>query len=221
MDVKNVKIQLLNLDDIHPYDNNIKVHDDAQIKKIAKSITEFGFDQPIVVDKNHVIIKGHGRRLASIYLGLEKVPVLVRDDLTDEQVKAARLADNRVALGDIDVEGLHRELEQLNFDLKGIFDDKELEFLNAKDLSEMNLDAIVFDLDDAVAEQAGETLRHIEEADVRKTRIDKALGFKEIQGKDERIVSRFMAKAEAETELLGADAFVKFVEKIVKEGAEV
>ncbi|AVI39345.1 phage tail family protein (plasmid) [Acinetobacter baumannii] len=81
------------VDDVKPYELNAKIHSEEQVAKIAESIARFGWDQPIVVDKNGVIIKGHGRRLAAIKLGLIEVPVLVRDDLNEEQVKAARLAD--------------------------------------------------------------------------------------------------------------------------------
>lgn len=88
-----LKIQMWIVDDVKPYELNAKIHSEEQVAKIAESIARFGWDRPIVVDKNGVIIKGHGRRLAAIKLGLIEVPVLVRDDLNEEQVKAARLAD--------------------------------------------------------------------------------------------------------------------------------
>lgn len=212
--MKPINIQMRDIESITPYELNAKIHDEKQVERIAKSIAEFGWDQPIVLDRHGVIIKGHGRRLAAIKLGLIQVPVLVRDDLNDEQVRAARLADNRVALGDIDSDLLQQELASLDFDLDGIFDKKELEFMTA-DLSEMNLDSIVFDLDAAVEEQAEETLQKIAEADIRSVRIDKALGFKEIQGKDERTIARFMAIAEGETGEEGAEAFVGYIKQIL------
>ena len=138
-----LKIQMWIIDDVKPYELNAKIHSEEQVAKIAESIARFGWDQPIVVDKNGVIIKGHGRRLAAIKLGLIEVPVLVRDDLNEEQVKAARLADNRVAIGDIDADLLKLELQSINIEfLEEIFDSKELEFMQA-DLSEMNVDVIV------------------------------------------------------------------------------
>jgi ParB-like chromosome segregation protein Spo0J len=76
-----------------PYSNNAKTHPVEQVDKIAASIASFGFDQPIVVDGDGVIIKGHGRREASLRLGLDNVPVLVRTDLSVAEIKAARLAD--------------------------------------------------------------------------------------------------------------------------------
>ena len=203
------KIELIDLEKLVPYELNSKIHDDAQVKKIAESIKQFGWDQPIVVDKDMVIIKGHGRSLAAKLLGVKQVPVLVRDDLTPDQVRAARLADNRVAVGGIDTELLKQELAALDYDLGDIFDAKELSFLEA-DLSEMNIDAFVPDLNEAVAAQSGESTRKLEEADQRPVKIEQALGFKTIQGKDEQVVAFFMAIIESETGLTGAEAFVKF-----------
>lgn len=151
-------IQQWNVDEVKPYELNAKIHDKAQVERIAQSIKEFGWDQPIVVDKEGVIIKGHGRREAALLLGLKVVPVLVRSDLDEHQVRAARLADNRVAIGDIDTDLLQKELQTLNFDLEGIFDKKELNFVVA-DLSGMNVDSIVLDLDSEIAKQTEETIK--------------------------------------------------------------
>ena len=81
------------LAEITPYAQNPRKNDEA-VDKVAASIQEFGFKQPIVVDKDGIIIVGHTRYKAAQKLGLETVPVLVADDLTDEQAKAYRLADN-------------------------------------------------------------------------------------------------------------------------------
>lgn len=113
-------IEWRSVDSIIPYINNTKQHSDEQVAKIAGSIAEFGFDQPIVVDGNHVLIKGHGRLLAARKLGLTQVPVLVRTDLTPTQVKAARIADNKVAESEWDQNLLKLELIELkasDFDL--------------------------------------------------------------------------------------------------------
>lgn len=90
MEVKDLKMS-----DIRPYENNPRFNDDA-VEAVANSIQEFGFKQPIVVDSEGVIIVGHTRYKAAQELGLETVPVLVADDLTEDQVKAYRLADNKV-----------------------------------------------------------------------------------------------------------------------------
>lgn len=90
MEIKNIK-----LDKLIPYEKNPRINDKA-VKYVAESIKEFGFKVPIVIDKNNVIVAGHTRHKASIELGLKEVPCIVADDLTEEQVKAFRLADNKV-----------------------------------------------------------------------------------------------------------------------------
>ena len=85
----------IKLDDLKPYDNNPRNNEEA-IEPVANSIKTFGFKVPIVVDKNNIIIAGHTRYKAAKKLGLNKVPCVVADDLMDEQVKAFRLADNKV-----------------------------------------------------------------------------------------------------------------------------
>lgn len=200
-----------------PYENNAKIHDQKQVEKIAKSIAEFGWrGNPIVVDGKGVIIAGHGRRLAALKLGLAEVPVIVADDLTEDQIKALRLADNRVALSDYDSDLLQSELADIDFDLEGIFDKKELDFLVAADLGEMKEEAFVVDLDAEVSAQSAETVEKIKETDDKPVKIEKALGFKVIQGKDERWVARFMAQVEAETGKTGAEAFVEFVRNLMQ-----
>lgn len=204
-----MKIEQWAVERLVPYELNSKTHDPAQVEKIANAINATGWDQPIVVDKDGVIIKGHGRRLAAIRLGLKSVPVLVRSDLTPDQVRAARLADNRVAISGIDSELLKKELASLNYDLEGIFDAKELQFLEV-DLGTINLDAFVPDIAVAVDNQAIESARQVKEVDERQVKLDKVFGFKTITGSDERHVARFIALMESETGLTGAEALVQF-----------
>lgn len=203
-------IAVWDIDRVTPYDLNAKTHDEAQVKKIAKSIETFGWTQPIVVDRNGVIIAGHGRRLAAISLDMTKVPVWVRDDLDDNAVRALRLADNRVAISNLDTDILQKEMASLEFDLDGFFDKKELDFMVA-DLGELNMDAFVTDLDAAIAEQAEETTASITAAADKPVAIAKALGFKSVKGSDERAIAMFMAQIEAESGKTGADAFMEFI----------
>lgn len=112
------------------YEKNAKKHPKSQIDKIMKSIKAFGFRNPILIDEKKTIIAGHGRVMAAKRLKHKDVLCIYVDDLTPEQVKAYRLADNRTAESDWDMETLKYELEELNtvdFDitLTG-FDDKEL-----------------------------------------------------------------------------------------------
>jgi hypothetical protein len=199
---------------LKPYELNSKKHDDAQVKKIAESISKFGWLTAIVTDKDGVIIAGHGRRLAALSLGLTEVPVIVRDDLTPDEVRAARLADNRVAMGDIDTDLLKQELASLDFDLAGIFDKKELEFFSV-DLGEVNTDALVENVEKEAARMTSETATHLHELGSKLVKLDKALGFKTINGADERAVAHFMAVIEGRTGLTGASAFVAHVKETI------
>ena len=107
-----------NLNDIKPYEKNSRKNDNA-VKYVVNSIKKFGFKSPIVIDKNNVIVCGHTRYKASKKLGLEKVPCIVADDLTDEQIKAYRLADNKVSeLAEWDIDLLGEELDDIfNIDM--------------------------------------------------------------------------------------------------------
>lgn len=119
-----------------PYARNARVIPESAVGKVAASIKEFGFKQPIVVDAEGVIVAGHTRLLAAERLGLETVPVLVADDLTPAQVKAYRLADNRTgqeATWDMELLGIELEdLAGLDIDLSLTgFDTWELTNLTA------------------------------------------------------------------------------------------
>lgn len=108
------KIEMWPIEKVKPYPKNAKKH---KVKWIAKSIKEFDFDQPIVVDKKGIVIKGHGRLEAAKQLELTEVPVIVRKDLNKKQAAMARLADNRAAQGGgFDIEMLGEELETLKLD---------------------------------------------------------------------------------------------------------
>ena len=107
------RVELVSRDELIPYANNPKEHPDEQVKKIASSIKNYGWDQPIVVDGDGEIIKGHGRLQASEVLGLDEVPVIWRDDLTDAEAKAARIADNKTAESPWDNDILSTELNVL------------------------------------------------------------------------------------------------------------
>lgn len=111
------KIVLMKINEIIPYDNNPRLNDEA-VDAVANSIKTFGFRNPIIVDKNNVIIAGHTRLLASKKLGLERVPVIVVTDLNDDEIKALRLADNKTAeIAKWDMSKLGVELANINMDM--------------------------------------------------------------------------------------------------------
>ena len=100
------------IQNLKPYDKNAKKHPKKQVQQVANSIKEFGFNQPIVVDKNNVVIVGHGRLEAAKLLGLKDVPVLTVD-LTEDQAKAYRLADNKLNESDWDMQLVIDELKEI------------------------------------------------------------------------------------------------------------
>lgn len=109
--------------DLIPYKNNPRNNDNA-VNAVAASIKEFGFKVPIVIDTNNVIVAGHTRHKAALQLGLETVPCVIADDLTDKQIKAYRLADNKVG-----------ELATWN---------DELQFLELTELDALGVDMLKF-----------------------------------------------------------------------------
>ena len=111
MNIVNMKIK-----DIIPYEKNAKKHDKTQIANVAESIKQFGFAQPLVVDKDNVLIIGHCRLLAAKQLKLREVPVVRMDDLTEEQVKQLRLLDNKLNESAWDYELLADEIGELDFE---------------------------------------------------------------------------------------------------------
>ena len=92
-----MNIQEVEVEKIRPYERNAKTHTGRQVEQIANSIRQFGFRQPIVLDKNGVIIIGHGRYQAAMQLKMKTVPCVRAEDLTEEQVAALRLADTSEA----------------------------------------------------------------------------------------------------------------------------
>lgn len=112
MKIINVKIGLLK-----PYKLNAKNHPQTQIDGIAESIRRFGFTQPVVIDKKNEIIIGHGRVAAAKLVGLKEIPCIRREDLKDDEIRALRLIDNRIAETGWDQEMLKVEFQTLSYDL--------------------------------------------------------------------------------------------------------
>lgn len=109
-----MKIEAIKTDAVFSYSFNNRVHSQEQINRIAESIERFGFNQPLVIDENNVILVGHGRWEAAKKLGLGDVPVIIKKNLTDEQKRAYRIIDNKLQ-GDStwNWENLSSELEKL------------------------------------------------------------------------------------------------------------
>jgi ParB-like chromosome segregation protein Spo0J len=210
------------IDNLHPYENNAKIHTPEQVRAIAASLARFGMDQPIVVDGSGVIIKGHGRWLAAKSLGMTSVPVIVRTDMTRNEAAASRLADNRVAEGDTDTMKLQIEVKELadaDFDLDSLgFNDQELRMLT-EDLGAMD--------DDAIMHDAGEVETSVSSVDrdtatlaEKEVPLVKIFKSSKVPGQDAPLLSDFMNDVEAETGKEGVEALIAWV-KALREQQEV
>jgi ParB-like chromosome segregation protein Spo0J len=148
--------------DLIPYANNSRTHSEAQVAQIAGSIKEFGFRQPVLIDKENQIIAGHGRILAALKLGLEEVPTIDASDMSDIQRRMYVIADNKIALN----AGWDEELLMLEIeDLKGLGADVELLAFDPSELQKTEIDYSVLDdenLDDQIADLAGNTMKAIQ-----------------------------------------------------------
>ena len=111
MEIRNISVK-----DLIPYDRNTKKHDKTQINNVAESIKQYGFVQPIVIDKNNTVVIGHCRLLAVKQLKMKEVPCVCVEDLTEEQVKALRIVDNKSNESEWDFDILPDELADLNLD---------------------------------------------------------------------------------------------------------
>ena len=143
-----MNVVMKKVDEIIPYENNPRNNDDS-IKYVAESIKQFGFKVPIVIDRENVIIAGHTRLKAALELGMSEVPCIVADDLTPDQVKAFRLADNKVS--EFSTWDDDKLLEELG-DLDG-FDMDSLGFHNwLEDEEHPEVEDDNFDMDAALSE---------------------------------------------------------------------
>lgn len=130
-----MKVANRNLAELTPYAGNAKKHDSTQIANVAESIRQFGFVQPIVIDRNGVIVIGHCRALAAEKLGMKEVPCVCVDDLTPEQVNALRIVDNKSNESPWDFDILHDELAEIDlsgFDFDFGFSMDEEEYIEEK-----------------------------------------------------------------------------------------
>ena len=159
MDIKNIAVK-----DLIPYEKNTKKHDDVQINNVAESINQYGFVQPIVIDKNNVVVIGHCRLLAAKKLKMADVPCVCVEDLTEEQVKALRIVDNKSNESPWDFDFLADELSEINldafnFDFGVSFDDDDVETKEREEIAlNESISVVVECADDEEAETIFEKL---------------------------------------------------------------
>lgn len=198
-----LKPEVWNIEDIKPYENNPKKHPESHLKKLAASIKDQGLEQYPHVDRNGVLISGHGRLLAvSTILGWTKMPVYVRTDLTDQQVRRLRLASNRTASTEYDAEleriEMNLVLEEIGdeFDMEELanmtgFDVRDIE-LFTEDLGELRLPSGDFetmtDMSPGIEDDT------VEDEEEQKIALTKTLGFKAVSPSVARKLRELMAE---------------------------
>ena len=211
-------IQQWPIEKLIPYEKNAKIHDPKDVSDLKDSILKIGFRGFIRVDKNGVIIGGHKRRLAAMAAGLDFIPVIVDDHLSENDVKAARLADNRVHGARYDESIMQGEIVDLdadNFDFSGLgFEEREIDFFT-KDLVKINIDALIIDLDAEVEEQTARTDKKAAEVNDEKLMVSIAFGFGKVTIAQSRTIGQFMAQLKEETGGEGAEGLTSFFKSLL------
>lgn len=137
-----MEIKMIDISKLKPYEKNPR-HNDAGVDALAESIKQFGFKVPIVIDENMVIVAGHTRLKAALKLKLKQIPCVIADDLSENQIKAYRLADNKISeMSEWDYESLFDELDKLkvsdiNMETFG-FEDLDINWDHIDEISEKN-----------------------------------------------------------------------------------
>ena len=140
-----LKVEYIPIEDIKPYEKNAKIHTEEQIEQIKKSIKEFGMNDPIGIWRDNIIIEGHGRLMACKELGMEEVPVIRLDDLTDEQRRAYTLVHNQTTMNTgFNMVILDEELDNI---------DNDMSELGFPDSEEVNLDDFFTEAEESKKEE--------------------------------------------------------------------
>lgn len=142
--MNNLKIELIDINELKEYENNAKIHTDAQVADIILSITDYGFNDPIAVDKDNVIIEGHGRLMAAKKMGMKELPIIRLDHLTDTQKNEYILAHNKTTLNTgFDFDKLKLELDSITEDL----DEEELNNFTMSGFTSDEIESILDGID--------------------------------------------------------------------------
>ena len=161
---------------LKPYKKNAKKHPKEQVEKIANSIKEFGFTQPVIVDKDNCVVAGHGRILGAKKAGIKEVPTVALENLTEEQIKAYRLVDNKLNESEWDSVLLDEELQELKevmkmdlfgFDLGEKLEEEEKKYTMKTNIPQYEIKGDRPELNELVdTSKTNELLRRIKESNV-------------------------------------------------------
>lgn len=213
-----IPIQLMRIDIPIPYHLNSKIHDESNIKMLMASISTSRLNNPIIVDKDMVIIAGHGRLEAMKRLDKKFIEVRVFAHLTKQEANIARIADNKTVSVDYDSSTLRLELQEIDLsevDAAALgFEAMELEKIIVV-YDEIDKSAFTQDLNADVDSQSKEAEHDIKKADLKLVPVINGLGFKVVTIDATRKIARFVATLQEQYELEDpAEAFMQFVEEM-------
>ncbi len=210
-------VTLIDIDQLVPFEKNAKRHPPEQLAKLEASFRQFGWrNKPIEITPDNLIVNGHGRWATAKQMGLTQVPVVVLNHMTDDEVRAYRIADNKSAESDWDTVLLQEELFDLNELGIGLdfVDARDLEFATV-DLGEMNLGAVSTSIAQDVEQQANRTQDDMTRQEDAEVSLSRVLGFSKVNGYQRRQLTLLLAHAEAETGKTGAEALAEFARDFI------
>lgn len=215
----NMEYELREITEILPYQKNSKIHSEENIKILMASINESGLINAIKVDKNMVIIGGHGRLEACRRLGMRYIKTEILSHLDEDGVKIARISDNKTASLEYDAVMMLEELgdiKKLDLDPNALgFSEEEYQKLT-DDYNSMDLSALTQDLDADINEQQEQGEIDINEADQKTIPIIAALGFKDIPLEQSRNIAIFIGAIQDDYGDTPEGSFVKFISDFVE-----
>lgn len=226
---KRFEIVYLPVSSLKGYENNAKIHSPEQIEQLKASFGEFDFTVPVLVDGDNLLISGHGRIEAALAAGIEEVPVIVRDDLTDAQVRQLRLVENNVTSTKYDNGKLLDEMNAiigLDIELADIFKntgfDKEVAAMLDADSTFGDLDdaAFDFDMEDAIEGMESETADAAAEADAKPVPLRTVFGVSHVPKAQVKPLKAYLAHAETSTGLVGLEAIAALGEALLSNATE-
>lgn len=202
-------IEAIDVEKLVDSDNNHKEHSDESVAKLAKSMASLGQIQPVITDKDHVIIAGHGRRMAAVSLGWKKIKV-IRLPVDEMTARKMRIADNLVKNDNVNVDVLAKEIrelsEALEEDVEMILDevisnDREQDLtLNAISAhSARELDELTVSVTDDVSALAKEGEENVQKTDKEEVTLSAGLGFSKFRIEDIRTVKHWIALMKSKT----------------------
>jgi len=212
-------IQAIDINLLKDADNNNKNHPPESVSRLAKSMDKLGQIQPVICDKDHVLIAGHGRVLAAKELGWSKIKAIVLK-VDHETARRMRIADNLMTSQDYNEEALLKEINDLGIqdDLDSYIDDKRFRDLLTVAIDpagEMSSESIISDIEGSVAEFAEETDELMDAVEDKDTPMKSILGFGSVKPRAARRIAVFMAVLEGKYGSDKYEAFMQHVEQVI------